>query len=1638
MSATSKQSNQRNSTQQSHTSATAEIPVLRPPISGQQPKVLVSKFLEKWSEAATTEYGIVAKCIETGVKYKPPRPLPISVSPGASKAEKDLIKSENTALISDWIKRCSDYDAMLPKIFGMGWDRISQESREVIEAYQPPLLDADGNVQRDASGNIVTDPDDWENANGSGTWDRLDPIRLAQRCKATHSAANTLIPILDLHHAKKLYEKCKQEPTESLLAFKTRFVELRDGVKTAGGTIEPPTEQAVRFLDALNSKYDKFFVDLQNQVRETMRTLPPDVHEAWQSAEHYIDMPSAGASTGSALSIDNAPLSDKSGQKKKNKGKKKGKSGRSSGSGESKARGGGGEERESNSSPDSGANVPTTPCKFCLGKFGQNRYHWHKDCETYREAAANLPKAKAKAKAGSTHLVFSRGAVDCDGTVLWTSQVGESIPLKPGENVCEGHVTLKLSDSLGNTKVAFDNQSTTNIFGTRNLLRNLRKAPVPIRITGISKSGAAIYADQMGDWRDFIGIYYSDEAGANVLQFGDESHGCSNDYIKSEDSFVAIFPHVTYKFPRNQYGTYVLDDADLPPFEERQVLLGTAAENLQQFTVRQAKQIKRIPRIMEAAGFPSEASLIDLINAGGLLNCPVTSQDVARAHMALGPNVPKLKGASTFKPSPVYRDEKPLGPRTVPAEVKLDMDIFFVNQIAFLLVVDSDLGVTMVIELGKSKGSRSLASIRTASLKQINRWKSRGFHVTQVTVDPEAGLLALKSDLGAQGINVEPRAGGTHVPTAERKIRVIKERCRSIVHSLPYMLPLFLLAWMVYFAVSRINLFPTKGGLVKVSPFEAFNGRKVDFDRDLRVGFGKYCEVNVDTDNTLKSRTASAISLLSTGSASGSVKFYNLATGRVVTRDRFTEIPMPDLIVAHMNALATKSGSVTADALQFTVGAHELTAEEIPEDFPAYFPHEVINIDDPSFATVPRIPVATNESAPPSTIAGPQMVIDAPDTNGSLPSAEDEPVTLVQESPSSESGESQLIPPDCPSVDTGSHPDLPMPVADPTPPDPLEDQLSSQSEDQPAIPEPEPIAPSRYNMRSSSRGAARVHWDPRSGAPIPVTPEARRAAEVLATRHSAARHHYSLHLSVKKALAQMPKPAIQSMYKELLQLHDKGVWTPQRPTFKHKKKVIKSFMFLKEKFLSDGSFEKLKSRLVAGGHMQDRGLAMFEDISSPTAQLPFIFMIAAIAAKERRHTRVIDIAGAYLNANISRHEILMELDPVMVNILVDIDPAYAAFVRDNGSMVVKLEKALYGCIESAKLWYDLLAASLQSIGYVKNPIDPCIFNKDFTGDQCTVAVYVDDLFVTCRCESAIKELEDFLRGKFEEITVKEGPVLSYLGMTWDFSTQGEVKVTMEGYTADLLKDSGVTGFSATPATDNLFNVRDAEPLDPEAREEFHSLVAKILYMAKRTRPDVLLPTAFLTTRVQMPDIDDQSKLQRVLKYLNGSKHLGIVLKPNDADCIFAHIDASYGVHKDGKSHSGMFVTLGGGPLLTKSGKQKIVTKSSTEAELVALSDLCSLVIWTRDFLVAQGMNPPPATVFQDNQSTMALIDKGQSTSERTRHINVRYYWVKDRIESGEIQIVYLPTEDMIADVFTKPMQGQKFLDLRAMLLNWRF
>ena len=177
------------------------------------------------------------------------------------------------------------------------------------------------------------------------------------------------------------------------------------------------------------------------------------------------------------------------------------------------------------------------------------------------------------------------------------------------------------------------------------------------------------------------------------------------------------------------------------------------------------------------------------------------------------------------------------------------------------------------------------------------------------------------------------------------------------------------------------------------------------------------------------------------------------------------------------------------------------------------------------------------------------------------------------------------------------------------------------------------------------------------------------------------RHFYGLHLTVNKALNKLGRRALHSMYDELLQFDTKAVGIPVHKkdlTYKQLKAVIRSSMFLKEKYLSTGEFEKLKARLVAGGHMQDKSLC--DDLSSPTVATSAVFMVAAIAAREKRKVATLDIGGAYLNASMDDHEVHMRLDPLMASILTQVNAKYTEYICEDGSLIVKLNKALYGCV----------------------------------------------------------------------------------------------------------------------------------------------------------------------------------------------------------------------------------------------------------------------------------------------------------------------------------------------------------------------
>ena len=249
----------------------------------------------------------------------------------------------------------------------------------------------------------------------------------------------------------------------------------------------------------------------------------------------------------------------------------------------------------------------------------------------------------------------------------------------------------------------------------------------------------------------------------------------------------------------------------------------------------------------------------------------------------------------------------------------------------------------------------------------------------------------------------------------------------------------------------------------------------------------------------------------------------------------------------------------------------------------------------------------------------------------------------------------------------------------------------------------------------------------------------------------------------------------------------------------------------------------------------------------------------------------------------------------------------------------------------------------------------------------------------------------------------------------------------------------LTGTSATPAADHLFNVRDeaeGKLLPEEKARIFHRFVARLLFVSTRPRRDIQTAVSFLTTRVKKPDEDDWGKLKRVIKYLKKTRRLKLTLSVDSLNTIKWYVDGSHNVHWDCKGHGGAMMTVGEGAVSSYSRKVKLNTRSSTETELVTADAYMPEMLWSLHLILAQGYGVEHVELFQDNISAQMLETNGSfSSSKKTKHIKAKFFFIKDRIEDGEIKVVDCPTESMWADIMTKPLQGMPFKVQRSKLMN---
>ena len=516
--------------------------------------------------------------------------------------------------------------------------------------------------------------------------------------------------------------------------------------------------------------------------------------------------------------------------------------------------------------------------------------------------------------------------------------------------------------------------------------------------------------------------------------------------------------------------------------------------------------------------------------------------------------------------------------------------------------------------------------------------------------------------------------------------------------------------------------------------------------------------------------------------------------------------------------------------------------------------------------------------------------------------------------------------------------------------------------------------------------------------------------------------------------------AVNAIVSEYKQLDDKMAFKPRavaQLTKMERERALRSITLIKEKRCG-----KIKGRTVADGRGQ-RDYIPRDEVASPTVSIEALMISLAIDAKENRHVATADVEGAYLHADMDEI-VIMKFEGDMVDYMVQANPEkYEKFVHTTASgkkvLYVELLKALYGCMKSALLWYNLFTTTLKDMGFELNPYDLCVANKIINGKQCTICWYVDDLKISHLSRYVVANIIRNIEAKYGTMTVTHGKAHTYVGMDITFIGNEKVTILMKDYLLEGIEDfpEDCTASVNTPAGPHLFEVNDSAKKIPEKdRKIFHSIVAKMLFVSRRGRPDIQVTIAFLTSRVSKTDVDDWKKLKRMLCFLNGTINMPLTLSIDSMNIMKTWVDASYAIHNNMRSHTGGAIMMGLGLLYGKSSAQKINVKSSTEAELVGASDFLSQTIWTRNFIESQGYKVDESEFFQDNMSAMKMEKNGRSSAgPRSRHINIRYFFIQDRIKNKEITLLHCPTGIMIADFFTKPLQGALFNKFRDIIMG---
>ncbi|KAG7563872.1 Integrase catalytic core [Arabidopsis suecica] len=459
-----------------------------------------------------------------------------------------------------------------------------------------------------------------------------------------------------------------------------------------------------------------------------------------------------------------------------------------------------------------------------------------------------------------------------------------------------------------------------------------------------------------------------------------------------------------------------------------------------------------------------------------------------------------------------------------------------------------------------------------------------------------------------------------------------------------------------------------------------------------------------------------------------------------------------------------------------------------------------------------------------------------------------------------------------------------------------------------------------------------------------------------------------------------------AMNEEIKMIEKNRTWSlVEKP---EKKNVISVKWIYRIKTDANGVPFKYKARLVARGFSQEYGVDYLETFA-PVSRHDTIRAVLALAAQMQWKLYQMDVKSAFLNGELEE-EIYVAQPPGFI-------------VEGEEEKVLRLRKALYGLKQAPRAWYGRIDSYFLQHGFQRSMNDAALYVMKKDKDILVVSLYVDDIIVTGNNTQLIDKFKEEMKLEFEMTDM--GLLNYFLGMEIIQDDQG-VFLSQEKYACKLIEKFGMKGSKSvsTPLTPHGKDVEDSEEYGEPTK--YRSIIGGLLYLCA-SRPDLMFASSYLSRYMSRPLNKHYQEAKRVLGYVNGTCHFGVQFSSVENPELHGYSDSDWGgSNEDKKSTSGYVFSLGAAVFCWQSSKQQTVAQSTAEAEYIAVCAATNQAIWLQRLMKDIGFDSQGGVpIYCDNKSAIA-IGKNPVQHRRTKHIDIKYHFVREAEHKGLIKLKY--------------------------------